>query len=152
MEDDYDEQMQDQLDMQSDQEQENRIVANGSAMVENRLELIAQVMSPDRNDLTRFNIKEEELKESLAKEFLDITKDLALANIDTMERETIIEYNELIGFELRNGLWKTALSDLRTVKSRLLTSRSLKGKNLELLFTIITKFEKLTKKDTKAER
>jgi hypothetical protein len=151
--DEYQEQVDEQYDAQQDAQDENTIRANGSAMVENRLELISQIISPDKQELTYYNIRAEESNEGiLAKQFLDITRDLSMAILDEDERETILEYNRLIGIQLHMQLWGIAIDDIREVRSRLGTSRSLKGENLKLLFSTINKIEKISKKETRTER
>lgn len=151
--DDYETQVDEQLETQQDAQDENTIRASGQAMVENRLELISQIISPDKQELTYANITQEDNgQQILIKQFLDITRDLSMAILDDDERETILEYNRLIGVELKLRLWGIAIDDIREVRSRLGTSRSLKGENLKLLFSTINKIEKISKKETKTER
>jgi hypothetical protein len=107
-------------------------------------------MKPDinKNTLKRIqNPNAEALANELAIEFIDVTKEWASSNLDDMDKFKVREYNEMVGYELRKGYWKIAISDMRSALNILLTSRSLKGKNLDLLFTKISRFEKTIKKD-----
>jgi hypothetical protein len=119
-------------------------------LIENNLHLISDIMKPDLRNLTSGNIKDKEKSDELLKEFKDVSKEWASGNIDKEDQHRVEEYNELIGYEMRMGYHLSATSDMRSVLNILGTSRSLKGKNLELLFSKILRFEKTTpNKDAK---
>ena len=143
-EEDYAEQ---EIDASLDKAQEAE--ARQETLLETQLDLIATTMKPDTGRLTLGRIKDKDKADEVAKEFLDITKDLTLGNIEKEDRDDIDEYNDIIGYQLRKGYWRISLRDMRLVLTLLQTSRSVKGKNLELLFTKIARFEKILKKEQK---
>ena len=113
-------------------------------LIENNLHLISDIMKPDLRNFTQGNINNKETSEELLKEFKDVTKEWASGNINEDDKIRVEGYNELIGYEIRMGYNLSATSDMRSVLNILGVSRSLKGKNLDLLFSKILRFEKTT--------
>ena len=134
--------------IENDFEKDSTDDAMQSDFVENQYQVINHIHNPtvlkyDKHDLHEID------KERVIKEFININKELALGNLDANELYVVREYNELISYEIRKGYWRIAASDIASVQTLLLASRSKGGLNLRLVLTKVVEKIFQEKKDKK---